>query len=279
MPQLIRSLRLYLWPVILANTLAMSSNIGSNLSEGSILGISLCFCASYGFLINDLWDRNVDRVNRSGRLEESDRQTLIAAFVSACMLITGALIASSYVCKTATHLILMIAIALTLYTILLRKVFLISTLTAAILSASPLWMPLIGHQVRPFHVTVVISMIIMLFARETILDVKDIKGDIAGKRRTLPVLYGTHAAKWVSAILILIASIILFSIIFLMPFPFEEKVLIYMPACLLVYLMLLPSFQLLRESSDNLQMRRYILTSRFGMLIIPFLLVIEGLMK
>ena len=57
------SARIYLWPIILLNSIAISLSINYNLLQGAIIGISLSFISSFGFLINDIWDRPIDRIN------------------------------------------------------------------------------------------------------------------------------------------------------------------------------------------------------------------------
>src|SRR5688572_25169082 len=96
MPTAIRCGRFYFWPLITANTTAMTRVVGGNMASALELSIVICALASFGFLLNDLWDRVVDRVNNSGHFERSDPKTiLIGKCLAACLLTLGLGLAAS----------------------------------------------------------------------------------------------------------------------------------------------------------------------------------------
>src|SRR5947209_9654348 len=73
MHKIIRSGRFYFWPIITANVVTMTLAIGGNPIQAAAFSIVISCLASFGFLLNDLWDREVDKEpdRKSTRLNSS----------------------------------------------------------------------------------------------------------------------------------------------------------------------------------------------------------------
>src|SRR6266511_2372644 len=94
--QIISSMRLYFWPLIMANIVMMSITLSVAIWPALVFGLSLSVLASYGFLINDLCDRHIDRINRSGHFEHSTATTLTSAIFMALVLLIVGLACSAF---------------------------------------------------------------------------------------------------------------------------------------------------------------------------------------
>ncbi|MFH1970877.1 MAG: UbiA family prenyltransferase [Patescibacteria group bacterium] len=273
------SSRIYLWPFILLNCIIMSITVDHDIFYGIIAGLSLCFLSSYGFLINDICDRNIDRVNLAGRLENADRSTIRVALIIALSFLIIALFLS-LIDYMLFALLVIISVVLTLYSILLRKFLIISTITAALLSLSPLWVPLIGRRIELFHLGITISMFIMLTAREIILDVKDRKGDKEGGRRTLPSIVGPARAKNIAFFLMLLSSLLM--LLTLIPsltlVSSLEAAVILVPACAFIFLIIKSGLGTLNFLDEKISIEKFIIASRRGMALIPIVLLFEWLL-
>src|SRR5438132_13174280 len=83
MHTVIRSGRFYFWPIIAANVLAMTYAIGGDSLRAVAFSIVISCMSSFGFLLNDLWDREVDQVNKANHFENSSSRTIRAGVLAA----------------------------------------------------------------------------------------------------------------------------------------------------------------------------------------------------
>jgi 4-hydroxybenzoate polyprenyltransferase len=193
----LNSMRLYFWPIFVLNTVTMTIAISGDITCGALFSFIICFLASFGYLINDLWDRQVDRVNHSGHFENSGRKTICTGIAAAIACLLSGFAIAFRLGGVELRIASLLAIGLTLYTVILRRYLLVPTLLASTLAASPLWAPLVfwPRKVGYVHWIFVAAMVLMLASRETLMDVRDRKGDRAGKRYTVATLFGPFAAK------------------------------------------------------------------------------------
>lgn len=203
-----KSARPYLWPAAGINAFVVSLGLGAHPSEAILVSLSLCLLASYGFLLNDLWDRQVDRVNEARRLEHADGWTIRFAWISISLLLGVGLSIPALVGWPPFFLSLAVATGLTLYTVVVRRFLLIATLLSALLGTSPLWGPMILREGSvPNGLWQLLFVTYLMFsAREILLDVKDEEGDRVVCRHTLATVFGHGIAKQVAIILLLFAS-------------------------------------------------------------------------
>ena len=240
-------------------------------------GLVISMLASFGFLLNDLCDRNIDRVNRAGHFEDSTTTTLAVAVVTSLSFLSAALLISYQLGRAEFLLATGIAMALIAYSVLLRKLLLMPTIVAAILATSPLWSPLILWDAGDKSEWVFVwSLILMVAAREIFMDVRDRSGDLSGNRDTLATVFGGRIAKFVATLLTVSAGIpFIFSIahntrghsIIVTSFAFLLAGAIF---CLLVQ----PALKTLTDATDERRsIQRYVLSSRVAMALIPLLVL------
>ena len=276
-----RSARIYHWPIILANSTAMSLCVSSNLVGGITLGMSLSFLASSGFILNDLWDRRIDSANSAQRLEDADGTTCLFASLAGLLLACLGLLVASRVAPRALFIVACIAAGLILYTVFLRKFLIVSNFLCALLGASPLWLPLLLWARHPpaFEWGIVVAMVVMLFSREVVHDIKDRAGDLTGKRVTLPVAFGTKVSRIIAFVLMIIGGT---SLLFAIQangrqLSIVTNVMTYSCCVALLALVLIPAVYLVLSHSLDRAVLRFISFSRCAMTVVPLLLFIEYL--
>jgi 4-hydroxybenzoate polyprenyltransferase len=268
---IVRSTRPYLWIAISVNTVAAGLSLGNSVLLCLVVGAILSCLASFGFLLNDLVDRPIDRLNRQGRLEDASYKTRFAAAITGVSLAITSLVLALLIGKPiAVFLALFVLLGLVLYNLVLRRVPFVATALAAWLCASPLWfmMGLQLEHVSLVHILVLKMVVIGTFAREVMLDLKDIKGDRIFGRHTIPSLVGHRISCILSLELMLVTcgygvaslsrcsgglnGIVLVSVFLLMVF----------------LLLIRPSLAILRSGTRDM-FKRYVATTRLGLLLIP----------
>lgn len=205
----IRSSRFYFWPIIAANVVSVTLGVGGDLLRGAGFAVVISCLASFGFLLNDLWDRDIDRINTKRHLEYADPSTLKGALAVGLGFLIAGLALAFCLGSLEFSVAVSIGLALAAYTVLLRRFLFIPTIVAALLSASPVWAPLViwGNNYDMWKCLFLAAIIVILAAREILMDAGDRVGDLAGGRDTLATVFGARIAKSVSVILTLSAIV------------------------------------------------------------------------
>jgi 4-hydroxybenzoate polyprenyltransferase len=233
--------------------------------------------ASFGFLINDLWDRNVDKINHAGRFENSDRKTIaLGCIASSGCLALGIGFALSFGWKE-TEIACGLAFGLACYSCFLRQYLITPTIFAGILAASPLWFPLIlwPRNVHPMHWVFLVAMILLLAARETFMDVRDRNGDKVGARETVATVFGTRAAKSSALILLLGGAALTCSVMIaqMADLNFRNSLLAGFAVFVVLGFTIAPAYGVVRSEGESAGEHRaivnFVLWSRAAMLILP----------
>ncbi|MBN1568432.1 MAG: UbiA family prenyltransferase [Acidobacteria bacterium] len=175
----------------------MTLVLGGDLKHAALMSVVVFLLASFGFLLNDLWDRNVDRINKAGHFENSNRATIGMGIIAGASFLIAGVTLSFWFGRQEMWIALSIAFALIAYTTVLRKFLFIPNFVAALLSASPLWIPMLLWPTNiDRQLFIFIGAVVLLIAgREMLMDVRDCSGDIAGSRDTLATIFGTRIAK------------------------------------------------------------------------------------
>lgn len=210
MYSLLNSARLYLWPLIGFSVIAVSAGTDVSPLSAFFFAVSLSLLASFGFLINDLYDRSVDSLNEAGRLENASRATLRLAALAASVCLLVAVVAAARAGSQSLVVSVFIAGGLSLYTYRVRRHAPWATFLAATLSLSPLLAPVVAFSIPlgRLHIAMLLGGWLGLIGREILLDVKDQLGDIQAGRMTLPGVLGRRRATKLGVILLLVCSAI-----------------------------------------------------------------------
>lgn len=195
-----------------------------------ILLIVTILIAASGYIVNDIYDYNLDQINKPekvvlGKFLKS-RDAIIIYMMFNCL----AIVLSIFLCMKIEQEIyilvfLLIIYCLWLYSKKLKKYKTIGNiLIAFFISLSILNVPLFSYKNilsdDRFFVFLIIS-IFSVFAflinvkREIIKDIEDIEGDRIHKVKSLPIIFGTKKAKLVT---IIIGIILMFAISSLITF-------------------------------------------------------------
>jgi 4-hydroxybenzoate polyprenyltransferase len=275
---IVRSMRLYFWPIIILNTTTMTFAVGGDPRHGASFSIAICLLASFGFLLNDLWDRPVDKVNNSHHFENSSEKTIrIGAAVSMCCLIWGLAIASRSG-SIEWRIAWLMAAGLAAYTVVLRRFLLVPTLLAGLLAAAPLWAPLVRwpRDVRPSHWLFVAGVVLLLAARETLMDVRDRRGDEVGERCTMATLFGPVMAKFAACMLLISgAALFCLAVCKQMSLWSPGRFITPLIACLVLSFVLIPASKAVladgKLGEDHMAIQTFVLLSRAAMAVLPIL--------
>lgn len=269
-PKLFKSARIYLWPVISANVFAISWAVDGLHSDAVFLCVALCLLASFGFVLNDIFDRSVDQKNQAGRLEAASPRLLHLAKLAAVGLVSSGLLVSSLIGFRAFAFALVVAVGLTLYTVYMRSWLVVSTALAACLSMSPLVGPimLFGASFRAFHLYVLAAAWLVLFGREVLLDVKDIAGDQAGGRVTLATTMGGSLGSIFGVTIVLVGAALLAVILVSSAARLTGVVGIAILACVAI-----PALRLVMHTGRGFA--SLVWWSRLGMLLVSLAIVFE----
>ena len=200
-----------------------------------ILLIVTILIAASGYIINDIYDYNLDQINKPekvvlGKFLKS-RDAIIIYMMFNCL----AIVLSIFLCMKIEQEIyilvfLLIIYCLWLYSKKLKKYKTIGNiLIAFFISLSILNVPLFSYKNilsdDRFFVFLIISIFSVLallinVKREIIKDIEDIEGDKIHKVKSLPIIFGTKKSKLVTIIIgiilmFAISSIITFQILIL----------------------------------------------------------------
>ncbi len=269
-------MRLYFWPIIASNVVAMTLAIGGDLKRAALFSAVLSLLASFGFLLNDLWDRNVDRVNKAGHFEHSDGVTIRLGVISGAGCLMVSMGTAFWLGPSELVLASLIATALVAYTVLLRRFLVIPTVLAALLAATPLWAPLVlwPRNVNSWHGVFIAALVTLLAARETLMDVRDRYGDVAGARDTMTTVFGAKIAKVVAVILTLSGGILLLVVVGanVVNVTVASRLGAAAVAGAILYLVVTPALGTLTDGGEErAAIQEYVLRSRAAMALLPLL--------
>jgi 4-hydroxybenzoate polyprenyltransferase len=199
---------------------------------------TVCITAG-GYIINDYFDRKIDRINKPDEMIVGTHIYPRQAMAYHIMFSVVGLICGVYVSLRIHELYLSLVFfivsgLLWFYSTTYKRQLLLGNIIVALLTALVPFivllfeLPLIGREFgsQASEITRILIMWVAgfsLFAfllnllREIIKDTEDLEGDSAYGKQTIPVIWGVNAARWISLALIIIvmALIVLVWIFFL----------------------------------------------------------------
>lgn len=209
---LLVGLRFYFWNNFVKLSL---SSFERSISDFILLIISVGFISAGGYLINDIFDVDVDRVNKPAKKLPFSIPILWFIYF---LLNTLAIILAFFIVENnqTTYILIGSILLLFLYSAILQKLPLIGNLSVAFLasilpflfhsfdSIQSEWSNLIklsGHGIDlnfgVFKVLFFYSFIGfgVTFLREVVKDLEDLEGDNQSKYKTFPVMFGLVSSK------------------------------------------------------------------------------------
>jgi len=249
----ITALALWLHWFLLLRLPLNQAGIATAFGHGSIacLGLVFALLMGAGFIINDIYDMQIDAVNKGDKRIVGNLIPVRAAWLAFYILLAVAailaLVIASYFNKTGFFWIFpVVALLLVIYSIWLKKTAFWGNLVIAILCGSVLLIPLATESETlsslsiPGRFLIFKNFFICAFtgglltlARELVKDIEDIPGDQAGQARTLPVLYGIGPSKAIAFLLTFTLVLLACFLMFKTENPFWRGALIILPGFIL----------------------------------------------
>jgi 4-hydroxybenzoate polyprenyltransferase len=222
-----------------------------------LLVLATVFITAGGYAINDYFDRKMDRVNKPqslivGRLMHPRHAMAYHLFFSITGVILGSWVAFRSGQLFLSLVFFMVSGILWFYSTTYKRELLLGNIIVALMTALVPFLVLLfelpllarhyGSDVTPLTKYMLIWVLgFSLFAfllnltREIVKDAEDFEGDQAYGKRTVPVMWGMPAARWITAILIL-ATIVLLVLAWKLFIP-DTATLLYFIAAIIIPLL------------------------------------------
>ncbi len=185
------------------------------------LVLATCIVTAGGYIINDLFDQNIDRINHPQRIVLDRITAPVARWLYGCLLL-GGFILSTLIAFRRNELAWLwlypfVTMSLALYSPVLKRRPLVSNLLVAVYCAGVAGLLWLAEREALTALTTVqpetalavrqVLIIFMIFAfgstllREIVKDIEDMEGDRQFGRQTLPILLGTQTSRWLTIFL------------------------------------------------------------------------------
>lgn len=170
----------------------------------ALAGISAAFTAAAGNIINDIIDKDSDKVNHPNRIIPSRKLTVKQAGMEYFLLVIVASVLSSFINQLAFLIVFLTSVLLFLYSNILKRIPLLGNITVAYLTGMAFIYGgvSVGHP-RAALIPAVFAFLINLI-RELIKDIQDIDGDKHAGINTFPIKYGVDKTKYLITFFVII---------------------------------------------------------------------------
>jgi 4-hydroxybenzoate polyprenyltransferase len=180
-----------------------------------IIVLASSFTIAAGYIINNFYDSEKDLINRPQKsmLDRLvDQNTKLSFYFVLNFL---AVVLSSYVSFRAVIFFSAYIFAIWFYSHKLKKLPFIGNLTSAVLTITPFFAVFIYYK-NFEHVIFVHAMFLFLIIsmRELTKDLENIKGDLVQNYRTIPIVYGEKASKYMLTVLVFITLLPIYFLLF-----------------------------------------------------------------
>jgi 4-hydroxybenzoate polyprenyltransferase len=193
-----------------------------------LLILATVFIAAGGYIINDIYDVSIDKINRpekviiNKKISESTANTMYLLFTFFGVL-TGFYLSNHIGSPGFAALFILSAALLYMYATFVKSILLVGNLVISVLVGLSLiivgvfeLVPAIDYlnqslQLEAFSILLYYSFFAFLltFLREIIKDIEDINGDKNGGRQTLPILLGRKRTSIVCFVLAIVSVILI----------------------------------------------------------------------
>jgi geranylgeranylglycerol-phosphate geranylgeranyltransferase len=175
---------------------------GTIAGEAFILVPVVLFATAGGNVINDYYDREIDRINRPDRPIPSGAVTPRAALVYSGVLFLTAIGFSTLTNTLCFALAVFNSLLLWVYAASLKRVPLVGNLAVSYLAASIFLFggALVGIDGLIQNVPLAGIVVLAMLSRELLKDAEDVEGDAEGGARTLPMIVGVRTTAAIALI-------------------------------------------------------------------------------
>ncbi|MFT6867153.1 MAG: chlorophyll synthase [Cyclobacteriaceae bacterium] len=224
--------------------------------------------AAYCFLVNDIFDREKDVLNKKKRPIATGELPMKTAITSALFCVLGYLVISYLLGFTVFILALISLVLFTVYSPINNRGGFVANVLVAICASGSVWGVAIvrDYDASLFYLSLMIFFMILI--REVLLDWLDISGDRDVGKRSIPIIFGTNQTIWIIILLLLITSGIVFSA----PFLVEISDWAMYALCIALLTICVPIFILAKSPTE----KNILFNIRFSHL--TFLFIVVGIL-
>ena len=196
--------------VVLGTVLALGGlpDLEASWQAAAVAAVSAVLIAAGGNVLNDVFDIDIDAVNRANRPLPSGLISRSAArMLWATLSVAGVALGAAVSWR---HFVLAMAAAALLYgySARLKRVPVAGNAAISFLvGLAIVYGGLVGASPESALVGAAFAFL-STFAREVIKDVEDVEGDRSAGRRTIPIVYGARAARTVSSAALLLTVVL-----------------------------------------------------------------------
>lgn len=183
---------------------------GFNFNISILAGLSAAFTASAGNIINDIFDIEIDKINRPKRPLASKKISKNSAIFFYLALIITSLILSWFINFYAFIIVLITTLLLFIYSKYLKRIVLIGNIIVSLLTGLVfIFGGVVAGNPSAAIIPAVFAFSINLI-REIVKDMQDVEGDKVASITTYPIKFGFQKSKIL--ILVLTVSLIIFTL-------------------------------------------------------------------
>lgn len=174
--------------------------------------LSVLFIASAGYIINDYFDREADKINKPQKTIVGKAISLKSAWVYYALMIILGLFFSFITSVKLGYLSAAVSLALFFYSYELKGQYLNGNLLIAFLSGLVIFISTYGvhtlaYKSGGFFLEFAILAFLISLAREVVKTAEDIEGDKAAGRKTVAVMWGIRTVKWIAFLCIFLIAL------------------------------------------------------------------------
>lgn len=171
-------------------------NTGYSISKIILAGISAGLTASAGNVINDIIDKNADKINHPERPLPSGKISVRLAVIEYLVLVVSAVAISFFINRLALNVVLLTTVLLLIYSTRLKRIPLLGNFTIAFLTGFAFIYGGVAVDNPRAAVIPALFAFFINFIRELVKDLQDIKGDSAAGIKTFPNQFGIVPTKY-----------------------------------------------------------------------------------
>lgn len=175
-----------------------------------VAAFSASLIAAAGNIINDIFDFNIDLINRPERPLPAKELSINFAIILYIIFTIGGLFLSYSISWDLFFIAILVSLILLLYSYLLKRIILLGNITIAFCTA--LAFVYGGVAVNNIHAAIIPALFAFLvnLIREIVKDVEDQKGDLENNIITFPLKFGMKSTKIFLSFLIIVLILFTF---------------------------------------------------------------------
>ncbi|MBK8945228.1 MAG: geranylgeranylglycerol-phosphate geranylgeranyltransferase [Ignavibacteriae bacterium] len=175
-----------------------------------VAAFSASLIAAAGNIINDIFDFNIDLINRPERPLPANEISINFAIILYIIFTAGGLFLSYYISWDLFFIAISVSLILLLYSYLLKRIILLGNITIAFCTALAFIYG--GVTVNNLQAAIIPALFAFLvnLIREIVKDVEDQKGDLENNIITFPLKFGMRSTKIILSFLIIVSILFTF---------------------------------------------------------------------